>query len=300
MAAQLFCAAIFYQLKKIIATLSIAAGVLAAFSLNASAQTNVINVTNIVTIMVTNIVSVTNVTAKTYAITETDAVSVTNEIVQPPKHPWESSVGTGFTLTRGNNDTILFTANIQTRRKTPENEIGLGADGAYGENNSVQNVNSVHGFSQYNHLFSERAFGYLRADALHDEIADLQYRITLSPGVGYYFLKATNTTLAGEFGPAMVFERLGGADDNYVTLRFAERLEHKFPSQNARFWQSAEFLPQVNDFNNYIANFEVGIEAAIYKKVSLQAILQDNFVNQPAPGRDQNDLKIISGLKYKF
>lgn len=34
--------------------------------------------------------------------------------------------------------------------------------------------------------------------------------------------------------------------------------------------------------------------------MSLQAILQDSFVNQPARGRDQNDLKIISGLKYKF
>ena len=287
-------------MKKFFTILSLIAGLLVAFSPRAFAQSNVINVTNVVTIMVTNIVSVTNVTAKDYAITQTDAVSVTNEIVQPPKHPWESSAGVGFTLTRGNSDTILFTANIQTHRKTPDNEMSLGADGAYGENNSVQNVNSVHGFSQYNHLFSERAFGYLRADALHDEIADLQYRVTLSPGAGYYFLKQTNTTLAGEFGPAMVFERLGSSDNNYVTLRVAERFEHKFASQNARVWQSVEFLPQVNDFNNYIANFEVGIEAAISKKVSLQAILQDSFVNRPAPGRDQNDLKLVSGLKYKF
>jgi putative salt-induced outer membrane protein len=299
LAAQIvfFVRPFFNPMKKFIAILSVAAGVLSAFSLNASAQTNVIIVTNVVTVMVTNIVSVTNVTAKDYAITKTDAATVTNEI---PRYPWESSAGIGFTLTRGNSDTILTTANIQTHRKTPENEMSLGADGAYGENNSVQNVNSVHGFSQYNHLFSERAFGYLRADALHDEIADLQYRITLSPGAGYYFLKQTNTTLAGEFGPAMVFERLGDADNNYVTLRVAERFEHKFAAQNARVWQSVEFLPQVNDFNNYIANFEVGIEAAISKKVSLQAILQDSFVSQPAPGRDQNDLKIISGLKYKF
>ena len=29
-------------------------------------------------------------------------------------------------------------------------------------------------------------------------------------------------------------------------------------------------------------------------------LVQDNFVNEPAPGRQQNDLKIVSGLKYKF
>ena len=139
----------------------------------------------------------------------TFAPAGTNVIVLTNKPAWESSLGFGFTLTRGNSDTLLATGNIQTHKKTLENEISLGADGAYGENNSVENVNSAHGFSQYNHLFSERFFGYLRADALHDEIADLQYRVTLSPGVGYYFLRQTNTTLAGEFGPAMVFERLG-------------------------------------------------------------------------------------------
>ena len=226
--------------------------------------------------------------------------AATNQVALTNKPMWESSLGVGFTLTRGNSDTLLATANIQTHRKTLEDEISLGADGAYGENDSVQNVNSAHAFSQYNHLFSERFYGYLRADALHDEIADLQYRITLSPGVGYYFLRQTNTSLAGEFGPAMVFERLGEEDNNYVTLRLAERFEHKFTENNARVWQSAEILPQVDDFNNFVVNAEVGLEAAVYKKISLQAYVQDNFVNEPASGRQQNDLRIVSGLKYKF
>ena len=233
-------------------------------------------------------------TSVTFAPASTNSVAVTN------KPAWESSVGFGFTLTRGNSDTLLATATIQTHKKTLDDEISLGADGAYGENNSVQNVNSAHGFSQYNHLFSDRFFGYLRADALHDEIADLQYRITLSPGVGYYFLRQTNTSLAGEFGPAMVFERLGERDNNYVTARVAERFEHKFTENNARVWQRAEILPQINDFNNFVVNADLGLEATVSKKISLQAFVQDNFVNEPALGRQQNDLRIVSGLKYKF
>ena len=236
----------------------------------------------------------TGFTSVTFAPAATNAVVLTN------KPAWESSVGLGFTLTHGNSDTLLATGNIQSHKKTLENEISLGADGAYGENNSVQNVNNAHGFSQYNHLFSERFFGYLRADALHDEIADLEYRITLSPGVGYYFLRQTNTTFAGEFGPAMVFERLGSRDDNYVTVRLAERFEHKFTENVARVWESAEILPQVNNFNNFVVNAELGLEAAVSKKISLQAYVQDNFINEPAPGRQQNDLQIVSGLKYKF
>jgi putative salt-induced outer membrane protein YdiY len=232
--------------------------------------------------------------------TVTFAPAGTNVIVLTNKPAWESSIGLGFTLTRGNSDTLLATGNFQTHKKTLEDEISLGADGAYGENDSVQNVNSAHGFSQYNHLFSDRFFGYLRADALHDEIADLQYRITLSPGAGYYFLRQTNTSLAGEFGPAMVFERLGDDDNNYVTLRLAERFEHKFTENNARVWESTEFLPQINDFNNFVVNAELGLEASVSKKISLQAYVQDNYINEPATGRQQNDLRIVSGLKYKF
>jgi len=158
----------------------------------------------------------------------------------------------------------------------------------------------LHGFGQANHLFSEKFYGYLRVNALHDAIADLQYRITIGPGAGYYLLKETNTTLAVEAGSAVVFERLGTNDNTYATLRLAERFEHKLFEQKARIWQTVEILPQVDDFNNYIVNAELGIEAAVNSKLSLQTFVVDNYNNQPAGGRQKNDVKIVSGLKYKF
>jgi putative salt-induced outer membrane protein YdiY len=88
-------------------------------------------------------------------------------------------------------------------------------------------------------------------------------------------------------------------DTTYTSLRLAERFEHKF-NDNARVWQKVEFLPQVNKPDNFLINAEIGLEASISKKLSLQVALQDNFVNQPAPGRKDNDIKLISGLAYKF
>jgi putative salt-induced outer membrane protein YdiY len=280
-------------MKNHIATLFLAAGILAAFSTNTSAQTNVVTVTNVVTMTVTNYVTVTNIPAA-------DAAPATNAITQPPKYPWASSIGAGLTLTRGNSDTLLVTASAATDKKTPDDEISLGADGAYGENNSVKNVDTIHGFGQYNHLFTERFYGYARAEALHDGIADLQYRVTLGPGAGYYFLKETNTTFAGEFGTAFVTQRLGDETDSYQTLRLAENFEHKFKKYGARFWESVEVLPQVNKFDNYIMNAEVGIESSISATISLKTYLVDNFNNEPAAGREKNDVKLVSGISYKF
>jgi putative salt-induced outer membrane protein len=228
------------------------------------------------------------------------AQTTTNNIVQPPKYPWDSSASAGLTLTRGNSQTLLATATVLTGKKTPDDEISLGADGSYGTANSVENVDSLHGFSQYNQLFSEKFFGYARAEALHDAIADLQYRISVGPGVGYYFLKETNTTLAGEAGANFVTQRLGGLGDSYATLRLAERFEHKFGGSGARVWENVEILPQVDKFNNYLVNAEIGIEASISKRTSLKTFLQDNFNNDPAASRQKNDVKLVSGLSFKF
>ncbi len=219
--------------------------------------------------------------------------------VSTNKPAWESSISAGLSLTRGNSDTLLTTVAFKTRKKTRENEFTFGADGSYGEVDSVKNNETLHGVGQFNHLFSDRFYGYLNTEGLHDGIADLQYRFTFSPGAGYYFLKETNTTLAVEAGPGLIFQRLGDVDTTYATLRLAERFEHKLDN-GARAWEKAEFLPQVDKLGNFLVNAEIGVEAALTKTLSLRVTVQDNFINQPAPGRKDNDVKLISGLVYKF
>lgn len=230
--------------------------------------------------------------------------------------PWVSSAAMGLTLTHGNTETLLYTANLQTQRKTPKHEVFLGADGTYGENtdqdtdDTDQTAGSAHGFAQYNYLFTERFYAYGRFDALHDAVADIHYRFSFSPGVGYYFIKNPKTFLAGEFGPGVVTERLHhndtdipgdtrDDDQEYITLRFADRFEHKF-SDAVRVWQTAEFLPQIDRWENYIINAEVGIEAALSKKLALRSYVQDTYDNEPALGRKKNDIKWITALAYKF
>jgi putative salt-induced outer membrane protein len=220
-------------------------------------------------------------------------------VAEPTKPKWETSAFVGATLTRGNSKTLLVTGNIVTLHKWDKNELSLGADGTYGENDSVKNNEQVHGFIQYNRLFSERLYGYARVDALHDAIADVDYRVTLSPGAGYYFIKTDATKLSGEVGPGAVLEKMGGVEHNYWTLRVAERGEHKL-SKVARVWESVEYLPQVDNFDNYILNAEIGLEAALTEKLSLSTFVQDTYHSEPAPGRQQNDLKWVTGVKYRF
>jgi len=216
------------------------------------------------------------------------------------KYPWESSVSLGLTLTRGNSDTTLATADFETQRKTPQNEYSIGLGGAYGDQNSTETVNNYKAFGQWNHLFSDRFYGYVRADALRDVIADVDYRFTVGPGAGYYLIKETNTTFATEIGAAYEAQHLDNkSEQSFATVRFAERFEHKFSSK-ARVWENVEFLPQVDAWDNYTINAEVGAEAALTKAFSLKAFVDDNYLAEPAPGKVKNDAKLIAALSYKF
>ncbi len=219
--------------------------------------------------------------------------------VSTNKPRWESSVSFGLTATAGNVNSTLVTGKFQTHKKTLRDEWNLGADGAYAEISSVKNAETLHGYVQYNHLFSERWYGYARADALHDGIADVDYRLTFSPGTGYYFLKNKATSLAGECGPAVLYEKLDDEYHTYPVLRLAENFEHKFDA-HARLWQNVEFLPPMDNPRYFLVNATIGMDTPLNTHLSLQTYVQDNYANEPAPGFKDNDVKVVSALAIKF
>ena len=245
--------------------------------------------------LLTTAINICSLLLATSAFAQNPAPAPTNA---PPK--WTGSASLGFILTSGNSDTLLFSSKVLASRKWDKrNELDLGADATYGEQEDEKNNELIHGFAQYNRLFTERWFGYIRLDALHDDIADVDYRITFGPGVGYYFIKNERTLLRGETGPAVVFEKQGGEDDTYLTWRLAERFEHKL-TQTTKIWQSFEILPEVGEWDNYIVNAEAGIDVAINNKWSLKAYVQDTYDHEPAEGRLKNDVKVVTALGYTF
>ena len=225
----------------------------------------------------------------------------------PAPPAWQSSASLGLTLTRGNSDTTTLAAAATTEKKWDANDLSLGIDGLYGttklagNSSSTKNAELLHGFVQYNYLFSERLYGYARVDGLHDGIADIKYRLTLSPGLGYYFIKEKTFDLSGEVGPGFVTEHLGPKYLDFAVLRVGEKLHWQL-SDRSRLWQTAEWLPQVDYMKNYIVNFEIGIEADLTKdkKLTLKTYLDDTYNNVPAANRKKNDTKLVTAIGYKF
>jgi len=227
----------------------------------------------------------------------------------PPKtNRWESVATVGATLTRGNSKSFLASASINTKHKWTRDEALLGASVGYGQNTTTVNGNKtdtttesdVRGYGQWNHELGPQTYTGARVTGDHDDLAALAYRLTVSPLVGYYFIKQTNTFLAGEVGPSYVREKFFGENvHNYIGLRIGERFEHKFAT-GAKVWQSLEWIPKVTDLQNYLLTVEAGISAPLSRAFSLSLVADDIYKSVPAIGKLKNDLRIIAGVSYSF
>jgi putative salt-induced outer membrane protein len=223
-----------------------------------------------------------------------------------PATNWQSTATVGLTIARGNTDTTLFSASVDSEKKWAHSDLKLGADDLYGETKtgnspSTETADAEHAYTQYNKDMSDRFYLYGRGTGMHDGIADVQYRLTLVPGAGYYFIKNKKLDLSLEGGPGYIAQKLGDEYSSYVTLRLAQKLHWQI-SDRAKMWETFEYLPQVDQFGNYIVNFELGAEAALNKsnKLALRTVLDDTYDSRPAVDRLKNDLKLIAGITYHF
>ena len=224
--------------------------------------------------------------------------------VEPPKK-WDTTAAAAITLTRGNSETFLGTLSLETKRKWEKDEVSFGVSGGYGNSKvngaTTKNTEFLQGYGQYNHLFTDRFYGAIRLDGQYDSIAGIEYRFKVSPMAGYYFIKNERMTLAGEAGPSLISEHLKGEPvRSYWAARLAERFDYKL-SATTKVWESLEYLPKVDDWTkNYLVNFEAGIDTAISKAWSLRVVFQDQYASEPAPGKKQNDMRLLAGTALKF
>jgi putative salt-induced outer membrane protein YdiY len=224
--------------------------------------------------------------------------------VEAPKG-WETTAAAALTLTRGNSESFMAVLSLDTKRKWEKDEVALGIAGGYGDSTvndvNTKNTEYVKGFGQYNHLFTDRFYGGVRLDGEYDGIAGVDYRFKLSPIAGYYLIKNDRMSLAVEAGPSLVCQNLEGEPANsYWAARFGERFEYKLTA-STKFWESVDYIPQIDRWSeNYLLNFEAGIDTAITKHWSLRVVFQDNYASEPAAGRKHNDLRLLAGTAYKF
>lgn len=230
---------------------------------------------------------------------EAKAQAVCKEPVKKAPGEWDISAAFGFNLTQGNADTLLLTASGRAAREIDQDSYVLEFNGAEGEQDEVRTQRYIRGDAGYKRLLSERVYLGSAIAYLADDIADVDYRLFLNPGIGYFIFKDEELSFNVETGPSYVFEKQGDGKDNFLAARFAERIEWKF-SPTGKLFQAAEILLNTSDTEDLLINAEAGIEASLNSMLSLVFAIRDRFDNSPSAGRESNDVIITSALKVSL
>ena len=220
---------------------------------------------------------------------------------------WDTSLALGLNTTDGNSDTLSVYGSLTAANEGPNVDTRLGLEVNYGKSDVTVTVDGMSSTDTETTTENAKAYAifkrkleeaYLYSDnsLFHDDLASLDYRLMLGAGVGRFLLETDASKFGLELGAVAAWEDYTGEeDDGYVSLRFAQRLDHAF-SEKSKGWETVEYIPQADDFDAYLLNFEVGAEAAMNSKLSLRVVLQDRYNSTPPAGIDKNDLTVIGSL----
>jgi putative salt-induced outer membrane protein len=237
-----------------------------------------------------------------------------NEVKPEDKEAWHGSVALGLSVATGNSDSTLFTLGVNGDRVRKVDEWHLSLNGSYGRTDGDKGTEVLRGATAYRRTMDERWYWTIAADGLHDGVANIEYRVFVGPGAGYYFIKTDATRLSAEAGPSYVWEktdvvhpglaapnpdRVSSEENDYLAVRVAERFDRKL-NDKAKVWQQTEWLPQVDDFENYLLITEVGAEAALNSHLSLRLVGTHRYDNVTPDKRRHYDITLVTSVAYKF
>ena len=212
---------------------------------------------------------------------------------------WDSSLDLGLTLTRGNSDTSLFTTNYKAQKKVDQDEYFTGIGYTFGQDTGSTITDELTGFFNWNRLVSDSDYFGLKLEGRKDAIANIDYRLQGSALYGHYFIKNDTTNFSVEGGPGFTTVSLGGVETNTSHVYVGEKASHKL-TDNTNLTQSFSGYASLDDLDRYNMVFNIGVDTAMSESMSLKVFLENKYESTPAAGSTNNDLRLVSGISYKF
>ena len=143
---------------------------------------------------------------------------------------------------------------------------------------------------------SDKSYTYGIASWLKDKFAGLDSRYSLGAGAGYHLLNGPKHLLDGEAGLNWSKEeRTDGTDDDYPGGRLFASYGYNFNDKN-KFLQTAEYLHDFDDSDNYLANSETSVISALNGNLSLKTSYVVKYDNKPAAGKKDTDTALTVTL----
>ncbi len=236
--------------------------------------------------------------------------------IDPAAETWHGSVNVAYESNRGNtyknNATVL--ADISRRWEEDRVKANFGyyySETGTSKDNKDKSTDRWEIEGQHDHFWSPAFYTYENGKYEQDDIAGIDYRVRIGAGLGYQWLDKTDFESTGvwsfnqELGGAWVktdfVNKDPSADDSYASVRYAHHLNYlpKWVS-GLEVFHNLDYMPQVDDWENYLMKADLGITTKIIFNFDLMAKIEWEYNSRPSLGRKSSDTRYIVGLGYKW
>lgn len=217
---------------------------------------------------------------------------------------WGGKVTAGFNRQSGNTESAELLSGFAVKRKVDkENEFDIAANFYYGSQDKKMAAQRYDGFIRYAYSFleSRKAYHFFKTEGDHDRFANIDKRFTPFTGLGYWFADEEDWKLMFETGIGVTFTDYRDETESETELVLIPRLylERRLIGQ-LRLTEELTAYPSLTNSGEYRFENEAALKNPITDKLDLKVSAVNEYNSNPGSGAKKHDMRLTSGLEYKF
>ncbi len=217
---------------------------------------------------------------------------------------WSGFADAGLSLASGNTDTLTFTLGANAVRETRRDKTSLYVGSLYGrsevDGESLTTAKAIRGGARYDIFLSDRFSVFGITDLEYDAFQQLDLRLVLGGGAGYYLVK-NDVTQFQVFGGGNLNKEYFFVDPDRTTgelmvgQNYATKLAGRFG-----FTESFVVFPNLSETGEYRFVFSASAVTTLNKWLDWHLTLADRYNSYPAAGAECNDVLLTTGVRFNF
>lgn len=216
---------------------------------------------------------------------------------------WTRRITLGGQFNDGNTQTETLNVQFDFENSPPRHLRQFDLSGQMGRNQGRQTTNRWNFNTNFDWPLddSDKWIAFSTSKNEYDGLANLDYRGTLSAGLGYRFYNEPQKRLIARFGPGYTIEVFSAPDNHRETLDMFGELEMRWPLKK---WASMEHKLRVNPS---VLDFElvriVNTSTLLFdlddqNRWKLRLGFNYTYISEPSPGRLPADYQSTISLMY--
>ena len=227
--------------------------------------------------------------------------------INAPDPAWTGEVMLNGKITGGDSKTTEAGFEFKLDKEWKTDRLHFVGEYMYGrERNSNTGLTSTSDdfgnvYGKYTHDVYKKLYVDVNAKALHDQLAELRYRVSPAAGIGYQWLDGPELEFSTDVGIAYSDERFttfGGRSFWGPQLEY--EVEWK-PVKRLRLFSTLEYYPSFSDFTgNYLLDTQAGMHVTMWSHSFIELRGEYHHDTEPALSAKTGEYRFIVGPGLQF